>query len=247
MVYAAACVWLMVIVMLAWGINSLWLSMARARTLSVALLPGTAAAYLARTIALLFTGATFAEGPKDGAGKPESTETCLQPKMPMAGPIIVALVPLFFLGILLYLLVLHLGTAVVSQLPADPISRKLPLDLAAFWEQLRALVTLCEKTLDAIRTTEVTRWQTALFAYLMICLTVRLAPLPGNLKGHILAIILLTIAAVLAGTLTPRLEEAIAGLWPLLCLTVGWLLLLLMASLMAKAAVSSARAVIKWE
>jgi hypothetical protein len=81
----------------------------------------------------------------------------------------------------------------------------------------------------------------------MVCLTVRLAPRPGNMRGHLIAVAGLGVIAVLAGTLTPRVEEMIALCWPLLALVVGWLLLLLLASLVARAVVTTARHVIKWE
>jgi hypothetical protein len=136
---------------------------------------------------------------------------------------------------------------ILAQIPATQISPELPRSLAAFWEQLRSLVTLCEKTLEAVRHSDVVPWQMTLFVYMMICLTVRLAPWPGNLKGHMLAVILISMVAVLAGTLTPRLELAIHAAWPQLCLTVGWLLLLLLISLVAKAVVASARTIIRWE
>ena len=247
MVYASVCLWVLVIVLLAWGVQTIWAGMTRPKTLNVALLPGTIAASLGRIIALLITGATFPDAQKGGSGATGSVELGPQPRMRVAGPIIVAAIPMTILAALIYVLIVRLGAPVVSQIPQNQIARDLPLNMPAFWEQLRALVTLCEKTLDAVRNTEVATWQRAAFVYLMICLTVRLAPFPGNLKGHVLAVVLLCIAAVLAGTLTPRLEELISASWPLLCLTVGWLLLLLLASLIAKAFISSARTVIKWD
>jgi hypothetical protein len=141
----------------------------------------------------------------------------------------------------------RLGSPVLHELSTSQVSRDLPWTLAGFWEQLRALVTLSEKTLDAVRRAQIDSWQSFAFVYLMICLTVRLAPFPGNVRGHLIAIGVLGIVAALAGTVSPRFEEMLAAGWPLLSFTVGWLLLLMILSLLAKALITSARSLIKWD
>lgn len=247
MLYLSALVWVIVIVLLAWGVNRIWLGMAKPKAINTLLLPGTIVSSIGRTIALLITGATWGDASKVAQpGKPP-VESGPQPKMPVLGPIIVAAIPLLMLGVLLHSVMIRMGAPVIAQISQNQVAKDLPLNLAGFWEQLRTLVTLSEKTLDAVRNAEATSWRTFFFVYLMVCLTVRLAPFPGNVRGHLVALLAMGAIASLAGTMTPRLEEIISASWPLLSLTVGWMVLLLMASLLAKAVVTSARSVIKWD
>lgn len=246
-VFITTSIWLAIITLLAWGVHSIWEGLAKPKTLNVALLPGTLAAGLGRIVALLITGATLPDQQKSGAGKPGAPPPGPQPKMKVVGPILVALIPMLLLGFTLYVVVLRLGGPVVSHVPADPLPKELPVTLSAFWSQMRAVITLCEKTLDAVLSAEASPYRIALFVYLMISLTVRLAPMPGNLKGQLMAVAVLGGVAILAGTLTPVIEQRVVALWPLLCLVVGWLSLLLLGSLIAKALITSARSVIKWD
>ena len=246
MLFITATIWLAIVVLLAWGVNSIWLGIVRPKSINIVLLPGTLAASLGRIVALLITGATIPDAPKPVPGRPPQPAVP-QPKMPVLGPVIVALVPMILLCVLLYILIMKIGTPVLSQVPADQIAKTIPLSLAAFWDQLRALITLCQRTLDAINQSDISSWKTFFFVYLMASLTLRMAPFPGNARGHILAVLTLGTLAVIGSSLSPRIEEAVAAAWPLLCLTVGWLLLLLLCSLVAKAAIVSARAVIKWD
>jgi len=242
MVFLSAFIWTTVSVLLAWGIQWIWVGMFKPKAINTVLFPGTVIASIGRTVALLITGATWSEAPK-GATNPASP----QPKMPVMGPIIVAAVPLLLVGAVLSVLMFRLGTPFLVQVSKIQVPRDLSWSLAGFWEQLRSLVTLSERTLDALRQTTDDSWQTFLFIYLMISLTVRLAPFPGNVRGHLIAVAALAVAAALAGTLTPRLEQSLSAGWPLLSFTVGLLLLLMIISLLAKAFVTSARSVIKWD
>ena len=244
MVFLSAFVWVTISVLLAWGIQWIWTGMTKPKAINTFLFPGTLIASIGRTVALLITGATWADAPKGSAGAAPAGP---QPKMPVMGPIIVAAIPLVLVGAVLYLLMFRLGSPVLHELSTSQVSRDLPWTLAGFWEQLRALVTLSEKTLDAVRRAQIDSWQSFAFVYLMICLTVRLAPFPGNVRGHLIAIGVLGIVAALAGTVSPRYEEMLAAGWPLLSFTVGWLLLLMILSLLAKALITSARSLIKWD
>jgi hypothetical protein len=218
--------------------------MTKPKAINTFLFPGTLISSVGRTVALLITGATWADAPKGSSGPAPAGP---QPKMPVMGPIIVAAIPLILIGAVLYLLMFRLGSPVLHELSPIQVSRDLPGTLAGFWDQMRSLVTLSEKTLDAVRHAPLDSWQAFLFIYLMICLSIRLAPFPGNVRGHLIAIGALGIVAALAGTVSPRLEEMLAAGWPLLSFTVGWLLLLMFLSLLAKAVIMSARSLIKWD
>lgn len=241
MIYAAASVWLTVVVLLAWGVHAVWSSIFKPKTVDGALLPGTLIANMGFIVGLLITGGTLNSAPASRGDEKGSAgaDNRPQPKIPVIGPVIVALLPMTALAAVLYLLVTRLGMPVLDRMPKDQISTELPPALGAFWDQLRALITLAEGTLSALRTTEAVSWRIVLFAYLMACFTVRMAPLPGNVRGHMGAIVVLGVAAWLAGTVTTGLPEAILGLWPILSLAVGWLLLMMMISLLVRGVVSS--------
>jgi hypothetical protein len=241
MLYVAAAFWLMVVVLLAWGVHYLWSSLVTARTVNGVLLPGTLAAKLGHTVGLLITGGTIASpaptrGDDKGGPAPDAHP---QSKIPIIGPVVVALLPMAALGGALYLVIARLGAPVLEKLPSGQVSPQLPTTLAAFWEQLRALISLCESTLAAVQTTDSVHWRTVIFAYLMVCFTVWMAPLPGNARGHIGAVAVLGVLAWLIGTVSAGVPDFILRLWPLLSLTVGWLLLLMMISLAVRGAVSS--------
>lgn len=248
MIYAATCVWLLIIVLLAWGVDRVWSGLAPSRTVQAVLFPGTLIVQLGRVVGLLITGAKVVQVKlPDGEGGQKGQGADWTPKLPFVGPLVVALLPMFLLGVVIAFVSLRLGQSVLMRLPADQISTAVPTTLAAFWDQLRALITLCQGTLDALRAAETETWKRLLFIYLMASLTVRLAPLPGNVRGHLGAIVILAIVAALAGTVVDWLPTLIQRAWPLLALAVGWLSLLLFVSLLVSAAVRSARMFLKAE
>lgn len=241
MIYAAASVWLTVVVLLAWSVHHLWSGMVKPKAVNGVLLPGTLIAQLGHIVGLLITGGTVnntALMRGDEKGSP-GTDPSPQPKIPVIGPMIVALLPMAALGAALYLLVTKLGGSVMDKVPRDLIPAELPRTLAAFWDQLRGVLTLAEGTLKAVRETENVNWRIVVFLYLLICLTVRMAPLPGNIRGHVGAIAFLGVAAWLISTVTSGIPELIQQAWPILSLTVGMLVLLLMISLIVRGVLSS--------
>lgn len=245
MVFAAAAVWLMIIVLLAWGVHHLWSSLVKPRTVNVVLLPGTLVAQIGRIVGLLLTGAKINNTAlmEDDEKSGPATDADYEPRIPVFGPVIVGSLPLLATGAVVYFVLTGLGRPVVAAIPQDLIAPALPTALGAFWDQLRALITLTEGTLDAVRRTEIATWKMILLGYLMICLTVRMAPFPGNVRGHVGAIAAIGGILALAGTISPRPALLIEQAWPLVSLTVGWLLLLLMISLLARGVVSTIRMV----
>src|SRR5262249_44380503 len=114
----------------------------------------------------------------------------------------------------------------------------LPATLTSVWEQLRGLISLAESTLNALRHANADGWRILIFVYLLHCLSVRMAPLPGRALNHIGAVAGLAAIGALAGTVSPWLPEAILRSWPVLALTTGWLMLALLVSLAIKGIVS---------
>ncbi|HKQ49396.1 MAG TPA: hypothetical protein VJZ71_15100 [Phycisphaerae bacterium] len=244
MIYAAASFWLLVFVLMAWGVDHLWRSQAKPKTLNAVLFPGTLVAQVGRIIGLLITGATVAPGAPKGE---DGDRPDWQPKLPVIGPVLVALIPMAAISSMLYLVMVYLGPAIISQLPADQIPPSMPLSLTAFWEQLRRLITLSENTLNAVRGADIAAWQVALFVYLMICLTIRMAPSPGNVRGHVGAVVILGVIAALAGSVWETMPQLILSAWPLLALSIGWVLLVLLATLLACGIIQTTRLVLRTE
>ncbi len=241
MIYATASVWLGLIVLLAWGVYHLWSGILQPKTVNGILLPGTLFAQLGRVVGLLITGATVHDTALMGnndKGEP-STGPSVRPKIPFFGPIVVALLPMLAIGVAMFMAVVHLGGPILERMPPDGLAKVLPSGVAAFWEQLRALITLAEHTLEAARHTDAAAWKPLLLVYLLTCFSVRMAPLPGNARGHLGAIAAVGTIAALIGTLSPRPAAVIAEVWPVVSLATGWLVLLLLFSLVARGVVSA--------
>jgi len=256
MIYAAFSFWLVAIVLMAWAIHDLWSTIIKPKAVNVALLPGTLVAQLGRIVGLLITGAKVTNtalmtDDEDGA---PATERRYEAKLPVFGPVVVGLLPLLATGIMTYVVLVGLGKPVVAAayqggdpLPQDLVLRELPDDPSAFWDQLRHLVTLAQGTLSAVLRADMAPWRIAAFVYLMICMTVRMAPFVGNIRGHLGAIAATGGILALAGTLSPAPAQSIEQLWPLISLAVGWLFLLLLISLIAHGTASTVRMIVHWQ
>ena len=100
MIYAAASVWVTVVMLLAWGVHHLWSTIVKPKVVNGVLLPGTLIAQLGHIVGLLITGGTVnntALMRGDEKGSP-GTDPSPQPKIPVIGPVIVALLPMLALG-----------------------------------------------------------------------------------------------------------------------------------------------------
>ncbi|MBX3396354.1 MAG: hypothetical protein KF841_13405 [Phycisphaerae bacterium] len=240
MIYAAACIWLLIAVFMAWGIDRLWATMVTQRTLDILLFPGTAIAYIGRIVALLVTGARLnpkAVAPPDKKEPRAFDGFPYEPNVPFFGPLMVAFVPLAFTLLAIYVVLTRFGQPVlesVAGVDTKTVAFELPVSLSVFWDQLRGMITLAERTLDGLRHSNAVDWQVFLLTYLLISLSVRLSPFKGNAAGHLGAIVILSAASALIGTLTSRPAEIIAGGWPLFCVTIGTLVLLLLGTLAAR-------------
>lgn len=256
MIYAALSLWLVAIVLMAWAVHDLWGAITKPKAVNIALLPGTLVAQLGRIVGLLVTGAKVTNTALMGDGEDgdPTTEPRYEAKLPVFGPVVVGLLPLIAAGIMTYVVLIGLGKPVVaaayqagSPLSPNLVLRDFPADPSAFWDQLRNLVTLAQGTLEAVLRAEMAPWRIAAFAYLMICMTVRMAPFAGNIRGHLGAIASTGGILALAGTLSPTPAQSIERLWPLISLTVGWLFLLLIISLVVHGAVTTVRMIARWQ
>ncbi len=116
-------------------------------------------------------------------------------------------------------------------------SNELPLTFNSPWELLRSTIGVAEHVTGIVLNSDFRNWQTWLFVYLIICLTVRLAPMPGAHRGAIGAILLIGMLISVMGRFAETSEGTIEGLWDLLNFSVGCLLCLLLLSLMVRGGV----------
>src|SRR5262249_53857726 len=121
MLYAAATMWLMLIVLLAWGVHHLWSGLIKPKVVNSILLPGTLVAQIGHVFGLLVTGGTVnntALMTDDESGAPQ-TATDAKPRVPVVGPIIVALLPMVALGIAIYQSVRWVGMPMMHFMPTE--------------------------------------------------------------------------------------------------------------------------------
>ncbi len=249
MIYVAASIWLLIAVLMAWGVHHLSSTMAKPRTLDVLLFPGTLVAYVGRTVALLVAGAKIAPkaiAPPDKKDPKPYDGPLYEPSVPVFGPLVVGFVPFLFTVCAIFAVLSRLGLPVLNAVPHDQISAEFPTTLSVFWAQLRGVLTVAEVTFDAIRNTEMVNWRTALLTYLLASLSIRLSPFKGNASGLLGALAIIGAGTALVGTLTTAPADLIAGGWPHFCVVIGMLVLLMIATLIIRGIVSTVRVLAHW-
>ena len=248
MLYAAMTFWLIVIFFSAWGIHALWSRLLEPRVVNSVLLPGTLVAQLGHVLGLLITGNevknTSLMG-DDDSGNPRS-EAPEQARIPVIEPVLIALLPLVACGVSLWFAARTWGGPLLGNLQERvQLSTSLPTSLGGCWDMLRNAVTLAEAMLLAIVNSNWLQWQTALFLYLAICLTVRMAPLNGNRRGAIGAILLAGLLVAIGSSVIGTPEKLVANSWPILTFAVAMLLLMLIATLIVVGLIRLGRLLMK--
>jgi len=235
--------WLLVIVLTAWGVSQLWGGMIRPKFFNTLLLPGTLFAQTGHVIGLLITGATISNTTlikDDESAAPQAT-TNPQPRIPIIGPVIIGMLPLLACALGIFLATYYLDGA-VGLAPIPPVvSDRLPTSLPGWWQLLRDLVTLMERMVGVLSASDPTNWRAWLFVYLLICMTIRMAPFPGYLKGSLGAILVLGVLAAVTTRLFAVEDPRVQTGWAVLNLSVATLLLLLATSLVIRGVVGLAR------
>lgn len=240
MLYAALTFWLLVAVLTAYGVHQLWSGMLKPRTVNSILLPGTLVAQLGHVAGLLVTGATVTNTTlykDDESGEPEMTQDP-KPRIPVVGSIIIGMLPLLSCAVAIFLVIRFMGGSIVSEMKPHTVAAALPTTLAMFWDLLRDQISLVESTVSAARGADWSQWQVWLFVYLVICLTVRMAPFPGTLRGSLLATIVLGLLAALILSVAGKGQASFEAGWSVLSLSVATLLFLLLVSLLVRGTVS---------
>lgn len=250
MLYAALTLWMFVIVFSAWAVHHLWSRLVQPRVVNTTLLPGTLVSQLGHILGLLITGQPVRNAAlmgDDDAGAPRA-DPPEKPRIPIAGPIITALLPLVACAGGLVLASRWIGGPVVRSFAVSEtveVARGLPTSLPAFWALLRSTLTTAESVLGAIVHADWTTWPAPLFVYLAICLTVRMTPLEENRRGAIGAIALSGLVIGLLAQVIPGVESGVLASWPTLSFVVGMLLSLLILTLLISALASLARILVK--
>lgn len=236
MLYVAMTFWLLVTVLVAWGVHYLWSGMIQAKVFNALLLPGTLVAQIGHVVGTLITGGTISNTTlfkDDEAGSPETTPDP-SPRIPFVGPVIIGMLPLVACGAGIYLLSQHYVGRVVPALRVHAVGPVLPTTIDGFWQMLRDQVSLMEAFVGSATAADFSNIHTWVFLYLLICLAVRIAPFPGNLRGSLGAILVLGLLAALLTSLFDVSDPRVRQAWSVLNLTFAALVFLLCLSLMIR-------------
>jgi hypothetical protein len=246
MEYAAMTFWLFVIMFCALGVHQLWSSLVQPKIVNSILLPGTLVAQLGHILGLLVTGGTVNNTTlvkDDDSGEPE-TGTDPNTKVPVFGSIIIALLPMAGCAVAIYWTARYFGAHFIDGMKASQLNQMgqfnqmvLPTSLPEFFLTIRGALALVEHLINVVRASDLQNYQTILFLYLVVCLTVRMAPLTGNLRGSLGAILLFGVIAFLVGKMTKPEAGVFTSAWPLVIFCVAALLFLLLFSLLVTGAV----------
>ncbi len=243
MLYAATTFWLVVIVFTAWGIHRIWCALVPPKVVNSVLLPGTLVAAVGYVIGMLVTGGTVNDTTlirDDDSGEPQ-TDKNPKPRIPVIGPVVVAMLPMLACAAGVYYVNHYLGNGLINTMSASVLPQALPIARAETWELLRQCVTITESMLDAVLASNLAQWPVWAFIYLTICLTVRMGPLPGTVRGAVGAILILGLLSALIGTTTDAGRQTIENGWPLLSFAVAALFFLMLFTLLVRGTVGFVR------
>ncbi len=236
MMYAAFAFWSIVAIFAARTVYSLLGRVMPPKVLNYALLPGTLVAQIGHHLALLVTGGTVNASrlANDSTGEPE-IQADAKPRIPVLGPMLVAVVPIFLCGLAL-LSAADFFSAKGMMREVSALPQSLPQTLDGFWDRIRAVINALDGAGTMWRHANWDLWRTWLFAYLTICLTIRMSPLSADLRPALLGVAMFGVLAWLAGMFSPQPAEKMLQFWPNLSFLVSNLLLILLIGLAAGAA-----------
>lgn len=244
MEYATMTFWLVVIVFTALGVHRLWSSLIQPKVVNFILLPGTLVAQLGHVLGLLVTGSTVNNTTlikSDDSGEPETGDDP-KPRIPVVGTVLIALLPMAGCAAAIYWTARYLGSDLLADMTGLSVRNvSLPTSMPKFFALLRGTIDLVEELVVAVATSNLTDWRSLLFLYLVICLTVRMAPLTGNVRGALGAIAIGGLIAFLFGELVSSTGGPLDSVWPLITFSAAILICLLVVSLVIKAVVSLAQ------
>lgn len=237
MEYASMTFWLFVIVLSALGVHRLWSSLVQPKVVNSLLLPGTLVAQVGHIVGLLITGGTVNNTSlikDDDSGEPQTAPET-QSRIPVVGSIVIALLPLVGCAAAIYWVSRYFGTPILASMEKlGPQRMAMPTNVAMVFDSLRGCITLAEQFMNVVQASDYQDWRTWLFLYLVVCLTVRMAPLTGNLRGSLGAILLTGGIAFLIAQVAQSSAGLLESAWPLVVFSTAVLLFLLLVSLLVK-------------
>jgi hypothetical protein len=235
MLYAAFVFWSIVAIFAARAVYGLLGRVMPPKVLNYALLPGTLVAQIGHHLALLVTGGTVNASrlANESTGEPE-IQADGKPRIPVLGPVLVAVVPIFLCGLALVFAAEYFSVKAMMREVAT-LPQSLPRSLDGFWVRLRAVVDAVNGAESMWTRANWDLWRTWLFAYLTICLTIRMSPMSKDLRPALLGVAMFGVIAWLIGMFTPQLQARLEQFWPNLSFLVSNLLLILLVGLAAAA------------
>jgi hypothetical protein len=236
MLYAAFVFWSIVAIFAAKAVYGLLGHAMPPKVLNYALLPGTLVAQIGHHLALLVTGGTVNQSrlANESTGEPE-IQADAKPRIPVLGPVLVAVVPIFLCGLAMVFAADFFSTKAMIQEARSTLPDELPRTLPAFWVQVRTVLGSLEHASAMWSQANWGLWRTWLFAYLTICLTIRMSPLSQDLRPALLGVAMFGVIAWLIGMFTPQPADHLLQFWPKLSFLVSNLLLILLIALAAGA------------
>jgi hypothetical protein len=244
MLYAATTLWLLIAVFTAWSIHRSWCALVPPKVVNSLLLPGTLVDGVGHIVGLLLTGGTVNSTTlmRDDRSDDEAPS-----RIPVIGPIVVAMLPVIACGACIYLAARFLGSDLVARMSDTTLPQTLPTTLGAFWDLLRHGITLVESLTYVVRTSDPRQGSFWFFGYLMVCLTVRVGPLPGTIRGATGAVLVLGPLATLIGTSTEVGRAALERGWPMLSFSMAVLFFLMLVTLIVRGGVGFVRLLVRSE
>lgn len=245
LIYAAFTLWLLLIVFLGLGVHRLLSQMFRPAWINWALLPGTVVSEVAYIFGCLITGGeirrarimpTSPDSKSAGDAEP-ITESAA--KLKVIGPVVAALVAMVACAGGILAASSLLGEPVMDEFSAagGSLAKSLPTSWDLLWVQIDRQVGLLRHTCDALSRLDWLDWRVPLFAYLGVCLSVRLAPVRRDLRATLAAAVVIAGVIAIVGRFSNRFGDLMRDIWPLLAYVYATLLLLLIAALLVRGVV----------
>lgn len=243
MIYAAFSVWLFLTLLAGMGVYSLWTRLVPPGYVNWALLPGTIVSEMAYIFGSLITGGEIRRAkimPEGDASAAAQPPTEAAPRLKIVGPIAAALICIVACAAAIIVSHRLLGQPVIHQFETVPkgseFAPSLPMELPTSWDgfwrqadfQLRLLRQMCATWVNL----DWLQWRTALFVYLAMCMSVRLAPAGRPFRATLAAVVLIAAIIALIGAISKSFGDLMADVWPLLSFVWAMLLFLLATTLL---------------
>jgi len=166
----------------------------------------------------------------------------------LIGPIIASLFAMVACAAAMIIVDALLGEPVTEEfntgrglLAAASLPKQIPVGWEGFWEQIAGQVALLKRMSETWARVDWLNWRVGVFAYLSICLAVRLAPARGAVRSALAAAVVFAGAVAAAGAISSRFKDVMNDIWPLLTYVWSLLLFLLLATLIIRGLIALAR------